>query len=114
MRFVFCGLVAVFFVGACTQHQPRASAPAPERKCTFLWSTSDLALCQRRADGGDAEAAMRLADAYERGVSHLGSLRAGGGFELFTISRDPREAIRWYSRAADLGHALRAGDRVLF
>jgi Sel1 repeat len=88
-------LVLLFIVG-CAQPQLRQSTEGtpgygPPRTCTKIYNVKTLDVCKNLAVGGDPEAAMHVGDAY-------------GDLFRRIVQPDPREALYWYSRAADLGY----------
>lgn len=84
-------LVVLTIVGCAqsTVRSPAAGAPV-HRTCVVIYNAETLDVCKNLAIGGDPEAAMRVGNAY------------AGPFNL-SVRPDPREAVYWYSRAADLG-----------
>jgi hypothetical protein len=88
--------LGVLVIVGCAQPRPRqptGGAPAygPPRTCVVIYNVETLDGCKNLAVAGDAEAAMHVGNAY------------AGPFRQ-VVRPDPREAIDWYSRAADLGY----------
>ena len=71
-----------------TEEAPRYGSP---RTCIVMSSAKELEVCKNLAVGGDPEAAMHVGDAYNNFFRRI-------------VHPDPREALYWYSRAADLGY----------
>ena len=83
----------LLFVGGCAQTRPASV----RRTCTNIFIYAhELETCKKLALAGNPEAAMRVGDEYS------GFDGYSGRFSMI-VRRDGREAISWYTRAADLG-----------
>ena len=76
---------------------PKRSDSDPEHSgCKTLRAKPDLDICTQAAAAGDQKAAQMLGEAYSVGLRN----EAGG----LSIKRDPDKALKWHTRAYELGN----------